>query len=262
VAWGPNATFRFPLHGGTGAIWNAVRDRLPASRMYFGRRAVRVNAREQVIEFAGGQTIAYEQLVSTIPLDVLLYAIEDRPDLGAQASHFVHSSSHIVGIGMRGPTPDALRTKCWMYFPEAQVPFYRCTVFSNYSPNNVPTPGHTWSLIAEVSESSVKPVDANAVVGEVVAGLRSSRLIPDADGIVSRWHRRVEYGYPTPWRGRDDVLDVVDAELRGLNIFSRGRFGGWKYEVSNQDHSVMQGVEAIDHILHDTPERTYYNRSS
>ena len=24
VAWGPNSTFRFPLHGGTGAIWKSV----------------------------------------------------------------------------------------------------------------------------------------------------------------------------------------------------------------------------------------------
>src|SRR5262245_43406215 len=68
VAWGPNATFRFPLHGGTGAIWNAVRERLPAGRLHFGRRAVRINARAQTIEFAGGETIEYEHLVSTIPL--------------------------------------------------------------------------------------------------------------------------------------------------------------------------------------------------
>jgi protoporphyrinogen oxidase len=262
VAWGPNATFRFPLRGGTGAIWNAVRDRLPADRLHFGRRAVRINAREHVIRFADGDVVEYEQLVSTIPLDVLLRAIEDRPDLEAHAAQFVHSSSHIVGIGMRGQTPDALETKCWMYFPESQVPFYRCTVFSNYSPNNVPLPGRTWSLIAEVSESPVKPVDADSVVDEVVAGLQASRLIPDAGAIVSRWHRRVEYGYPTPWRGRDAVLNAADAALRDLNIFSRGRFGAWKYEASNQDHSLMQGVEAIDHILHNTPERTYYNRSS
>jgi hypothetical protein len=45
-------------------------------------------------------------------------------------------------------------------------------------------------------------------------------------------------------------------ERRG--VFSRGRFGAWKYEVSNQDHSFAQGVEAVDRWLHGTPETTLH----
>jgi len=40
-------------------------------------------------------------------------------------------------------------------------------------------------------------------------------------------------------------------------VFSRGRFGGWKYEVSNQDHSFMQGVEWVNALLLSEPEITY-----
>jgi len=32
AGWGPNAVFRFPKHGGTGAIWKRVASLLPASK--------------------------------------------------------------------------------------------------------------------------------------------------------------------------------------------------------------------------------------
>lgn len=48
------------------------------------------------------------------------------------------SSSHIVGIGLRGQCPHGL--KCWLYFPEDNCPFYRTTVFSHYAPKNCPAP--------------------------------------------------------------------------------------------------------------------------
>ena len=260
VGWGPNATFRFPLHGGTGAIWRSLYDKLPPARRQLGRRAVEVRTRRREVHFADGSVERYDRLISTMPLDLLLKLISDQPDLAPLAPRFVHSSSHIVGVGFDGPVPEHLRTKCWMYFPEADSPYYRSTVFSNYSPNNVPRPGAQWSLMAEVSESPDKPVDGAAVVDTVIAGFRANRLWDGQAPILSRWHARLEHGYPTPWLGRDEVLGAVEPALAAAGIYSRGRFGAWKYEVSNQDHSAMQGVEAVDHILLGTPETTVRGR--
>jgi len=143
-----------------------------------------------------------------------------------------------------------------MYFPEGDTPFYRVTVFSNYSRYNVARPGAQWSLMAEVSESPAKPVQQETLVEEVIAGFRRCGFIGAETPVVTRWHRRLPFGYPTPWLGRDEVLDQVQPVLESRGILSRGRFGAWKYEVSNQDHSAMQGVEAIDRLLLGTPEST------
>lgn len=256
VSWGPNATFRFPLHGGTGSIWRAIAARLPEERIRYGRQVLAIATAAKRVRFGDGSAERYDRLISSMPLDQLLRTLTDRPDLTAHADRFVHSSSHIVGVGFEGSPPADLTTKCWLYFSEPETPFYRVTVFSNYSPNNVARPGEQWSLMAEVSESAAKPVDASRIVADVIAGFKRVGFITDATQIASTWHRRLPYGYPTPWLERDAVLDVVGPELEALGIWSRGRFGAWRYEVSNQDHSSMQGVEAVDHILLGTPEQT------
>ena len=61
--------------------------------------------------------------------------------------------------------------------------------------------------------------------------------------------RRLEHGYPTPSLGRDAVLQEALPWLRQHGIWSRGRFGSYKYEVGNQDHSLMLGVECADNVL-------------
>jgi hypothetical protein len=40
-------------------------------------------------------------------------------------------------------------------------------------------------------------------------------------------------------------------------IYSRGRFGAWRYEIGNMDHSVMMGVEAD--FLSGEKETVVYN---
>lgn len=260
VSWGPNATFRFPLHGGTGAIWRALAERLPEDCLSFDTTLMAVDTRAKRAHLADGSSESYDFLISSMPLDQLLRTLTDAPELTEYADRFVYSASHIIGVGFEGQPPTDLRTKCWMYFPEPDVPFYRSTVFSNYSPNNVARPGEQWSLMAEVSESPGKPVDASRIVDETIQGFKRCGFISDSTHVATRWHRRLARGYPTPWLERDDVLGAVQPSLEERGILSRGRFGAWRYEVSNQDHSSLQGVEAVDRILLGVGETTVTGR--
>ena len=249
VSWGPNRTFRFPLEGGTGAIWRGVSALLPTARQRFGAEVTAIDDERRTVTLADGEGLPYDTLVSTMPLDRLCRLA--RPFAAAErelARTLVYSSVHVLGVGLDGPRPETLQRKCWMYFPEANSPYYRVTVFSNYSPRNVPA-GDCWSLMAEVCESAVKPVDQSRVARDVVAAMREDGLLRPEARVVSLWHHREEHGYPTPFVGRDDVIGRLRTALEARRIFSRGRFGAWKYEVSNQDHSFMQGVELADRLV-------------
>ena len=138
---------------------------------------------------------------------------------------------------------------CWMYFPGEETGFYRVTVFSNYSPNNVSQPGRQWSLMTETSESPAKPVNHQTLVDDTVRALVEDGMIPDPSAICSRTHYRLAQGYPTPFLGRDAVVDPILRAFERKDIWSRGRFGAWKYEVANQDHSFAQGYECVERLV-------------
>ena len=260
LGWGPNATFRFPKQGGTGAIYNKLYNVLPKHKFMFNKTVVHIDAVKQVITYSDGTCMEYDALISSMPMDQLIsctYNMNTNNNvLREQAKLFKHSSSHIIGFGLEGQPPEHLRTKCWLYFPEDNCPFYRCTIFSNYSSDHVPKPSCQWSIMCEVSESTHKPVDIDNIVQLAEQGLINTQLITSDTVITSRYHTRLEYGYPTPFVGRDELCVPLFNELQQYNIYSRGRFGGWKYEVSNQDHSMMQGVECVDKILFGTDEPT------
>lgn len=259
--WGPNSTFRYPKHGGTGAIWKGLYGRLPKENFQFLKTVIAIDAEKKKITFSDDTTEEYDALISTMPLDCLCRVVTGtsmtKEQLEEKASQFRYSASHIIGFGMNGQPPPLLRDKTWLYFPEDDCPFYRVSVFSNFAMSNVPKPGEQWSLMCEVAESSYRPVDSSKIVSIAEQGLRNTKLIDDKTEIVSRFHIRLPHGYPTPFSGRDALCQEVSEHFEKYQIYSRGRFGTWKYEIANQDHSLMQGVEVIDRIVFGVEEMTY-----
>lgn len=258
TSWGPNNLFKFPQKGGTGAIFRGIADAF-SDQIYLNHDLVKLDLVNRLASFSNGATCHYEKLVSTIPLDELVAKCVDIPtEVRLAATDLVHNGVFVVGIGLRKKLPD---TKCWMYFPEDNCPFYRVTNFHNYSPNNVPG-GDVQkfsALMCETSYSAFKPVDKETIVEETISGLIATGLLSDSDRsrIISRFLLDVPYAYPVPTVDRDAALSIIQPFLESFGVYSRGRFGAWKYEVGNMDHSFMQGVEVVDRLLLGSPEKVF-----
>jgi hypothetical protein len=127
-----------------------------------------------------------------------------------------------------------------------------------------PDKDNYYSLLCEVSESDHKPTPGkngalpDAVIDDCIRGLENAGLLEPGEraNIVSRWCYYADYSYPTPSVERDELLGAVIPWLEDRGVYSRGRFGMWKYEVSNTDHSLMQGVELVNRLLRGEAETT------
>jgi protoporphyrinogen oxidase len=261
LSWGPNNTFKFPRIGGTGAIYEGIAREF-RDRIHLNHEMETVDHEAKTITFANGRVETYDLLINTSPLDLFVKNCISTPEpVRAATDDLIHNSGLIAGLGFAGERKD---TKCWMYFPEQSSPFYRVTNFHNYSPYNIPH-GDTsrfFSLMCETTYSPYKAEDRGTIVDETIRGLVNSGMIGEIqrEQIVSRYLIDIPYSYPIPTLERDRALAMIQPFLESKGIYSRGRFGAWKYEVGNMDHSFMQGVEVVERLLLGKEERTIFGK--
>jgi hypothetical protein len=113
--------------------------------------------------------------------------------------------------------------------------------------------------LSETSYSEYKPEDKSTIIDRVVDGMIATHLLEEVDRerIASTHLIDVDYSYPVPTVDRNNALATIQPYLMSQDIYSRGRFGAWEYEIGNMDHSVMQGVELVNHWLENEPEVTW-----
>ncbi|GAA3722089.1 UDP-galactopyranose mutase [Spinactinospora alkalitolerans] len=243
--WGPNSTFRYPAREGTGYLYTRLARPLTA-QIRLHSPVVRVEPERRVVHTADGAARRYGLLLSTMPMDDLVRCCDGAPPhVRAAARRLAATGTHVVGVGLDRPVPSE---RTWVYYPEPDVPFHRVTLLSNYSPRMTARPDQSL-LLAELSVSRHRPVDAGAVVASVLRGMERVGLLRAGERPATTWHCLREKSHPVPTLDRDAALAAIEPWLAGHGISSRGRMGAWRYEIGNMDHALMQGAQWAERAL-------------
>ena len=246
--WGANSQFKFPLHGGTGGLFTRFMPYIK-DHLTLNEEMAEVDLERRIVRFSSGREASYDILINTTPLDQFVFKMTPKQNSILKAAKSLkHNGVLSVGIGIKKPCPS---NKCWIYFPEENCCFYRVTYFSNYSPNNVPDPQRFYSLMCETSYSEYKPENRDRIIEKTVDGLVNTKMITKSDRNLIETTNVIDasYAYPVPTLDRGRALSIIQPYLEEKGVFSRGRFGSWKYEESSMDQSIMQGVEVINNII-------------
>ena len=256
VTWGPNNLFAFPMRGGTGEIYRRAAATI-APHIRYDTKVVSIDAGRRIASFADDEQMDYGQLVWTGPLDRLIAILRGAPDvILAAAADLVHNSVTVVGIGYEAPLTD---DRSWLYFPDADIPFYRATNFAKYAARNVPDGrvDRYCSWMTEIASSPWRPLDQCNLGERVDAAIRRLGLVAGDATVASVHVEHLLYGYPVPTLGLDAALHTIQPFLMDRGVLARGRFGAWRYELGNMDHAVNMGVDAARLLVEGTPEQAW-----
>ncbi|TPV94590.1 MAG: hypothetical protein B7733_14310 [Myxococcales bacterium FL481] len=238
---GYNAQFRYPRAGGIDHLPNRIYRELTTRR---GRgQPVRIDLATDVEEIdptnrrikldRDPNWIAYERLISTIPLPELIRRIPTAPSsvvAAANALRWVRWRWLDIATN-RPPRADYH----WVYVPEPELPFFRVGIYSNACPQMAPPGGA--SLYVELSDRDAVPSEP-----AVIRALCAMNVLRSPEDVVFCEPRSVEYAYVVFDDAWADATRTIFAWLERVGIHSCGRYGAWIYNAM-QD-CLLAGIEA------------------
>lgn len=258
AGWGPNNTYYYPAKGGCAAPFAELACQIEGNIAY-GHAVEAVDLEKRLVVCANGAEIKFERLISTIPLNLLIGAITPQPpeEVIQAVAKLRHNQMWLVGLGYDAPTPD--HAGSWMYFPEERWPFQRLTNMAAHSPANLPggDAARQSAWLAEVPVRKRRAWRPEALGRMLHLALADIGLRPAGAEPVSTFTHYLPMAYPVPTLEREDSLADIHCWLEEQEIISRGRFGGWIYEIGNMDHALIMGRQAVDRFMDDEEEQLW-----
>ena len=227
---------RYPVHGGYRAFIEPLIAQVDIRKDH---RVVMLDVANKQVHFANGESVDYEQLISTIPLPALIQMMRDVPADIAQASATLFATQlDLISVGFSRP---AVAPSLWFYIYDADILASRVYSPSWKSPNNAPE--GCSSLQFEIYSSPHRPLQAGVdeLKENCLYALEKMQLAR-RDEVVFMHHKTLPYANVVFDLGMEQRRDQVRDWVGSHNIVLAGRFGEWEYFWSNQ--SFMSGMRA------------------
>ncbi len=248
-------TFHYPVLG-PGMMWERFRDVVaahggetwldsPVQRLvHSGGRVTHVD-----VDRAGTrQTLAVDQVISSMPLSQLILRLDPAPpaDVQTAARSLTYRAFILVGLIVQRPHlfPDN-----WLYIHAPHVQVGRIQNFKNWSAAMVPDPQNTslgLEYFCNEGDALWRRSDAEllGLAAQEMAALRLAPAAEVSDGVVFRQPA----AYPVYDQTYRQNLQVIQGYLRNFtNLQTIGRNGLHRY--NNQDHAMLTGILAARNIF-------------
>jgi protoporphyrinogen oxidase len=230
--------FNYPKEGGFERIISPIASEV--KNIHLGAGVTEIDSAARRITFADGEVRNYRAAISTVPLPNLVRLTIDAPEQVREAAEKLRwNSIKCVNLGIKR---EDVGPGHWVYFYDHDIPFFRVSFPSKFSPGNAPA-GHG-SISCEIAYSRHKPVNEENLVGRTVEALRATGILQETDEIVVEDVMDIPYAYVIYDFNRNESLEIIHNWMRSVGLYPCGRFGEWGYHWSFEAIESGQRVAA------------------
>lgn len=241
---GYNSLFYYPKKNGIEFLIQKLENKIK-KQIYKNHEAISIDLKNKIIYFENGHTEKFEKLISTIPLNILLKKLKEKSNTNLKKNHSNLLCNSVVNFNLGFKTND-INHKHWIYYPEKKYPFYRIGFWQNICKNSVPQKtsaiyGETSYLKKNKTEKQIENLIQNSI-NKSLKVLNKSK-----EGIIYNKTLHLPNAYVIYDTWREKNLKHLHKKLNGLNIYSVGRYGEWKY--SSMEEAFFDGKNIVKKIL-------------
>jgi protoporphyrinogen oxidase len=233
------AVFSYPRKGGIEALIRAVAAPV-IDRVFCGFPVRRIRKSPKGWEISdGGRTIYAGKVISTIPLQNLIPALEEVPETVRQAVESLrYNSVCSVFIGVKGSVPDI----SWLYVPSMEIGLLNRVSFpSNYSTEVAPE--DHGSVLAEITYNEGDPLTLMSdgeIVRHVINSLETMGLIRKED-VTYTGIARHQFAYVVYDLDYLTNIGIARKYCEEIGVDLVGRFA--QFEYLNMDGCIRSVME-------------------
>jgi protoporphyrinogen oxidase len=241
---GYNHTFFYPKTNGIQYLIDCITKNIK-TKINTDFAAKTIDTKNKCVIFENGHIEKFDILITTLPLNDLLNKLKTPTNNILKQSADKLLCNSVVNFNL-GLNIKNLTDKHWVYTPEKKYPFYRFGFWNNFSQNM--TPKNCSALYGEFSyipglksrkqilNTTKKSIEQTcSILGISNKNIVAKKIlpIPRAYVIYNKW--------------REKYLPKIHKQLNGMEIYSIGRYGAWKY--SSMQEAVIDGKEISENIL-------------
>lgn len=210
-----NSSFVYP-EGGAIEYVKALAKEVADDKLLLNNGVVEIDVENKVVITESGDTISYDNLITTMPFNKLLKLVklDDKIDMYTSNQVLVFN----LGFDNESPTDNH-----WIYYPSQEYIFYRVGLYNNIFGS------HRMSLYVEIGQQSGETIeDKEILLSKVLVDLRKVGIITNHK-LISHSFIVMDPAYVHVNKASDSDMKEKMELLHKNDIYSVGRYGAWKY---------------------------------